>query len=252
MPVRKVQMVPVDEPMDEYPAAQDVHSSLEPLPTKQSKVTSKTKIRKSNSRIAKAVHILLKLAAIKGFDDNGMISLPSGDYTVEQVVCESTSKQKSRRGLADFVQLLFDAKVDPCMIDNEIIRTALKNLQSGNEESGSVPDVKNVKRKRENTDPSPVKRSLKRKKSQNAAQKKVKISAEIEKKQELMEVAEKSLQPCDETAGSGSVRYTAQPCDGRNPGFVVIGMKKRKGSFEDEPESKMQRLMKGWKTLKDL
>ena len=96
-------------------------------------ITSAPKQKKENSirkyaaeRQRKLLTMILKLALHGGYDENGMIACANGDTTdIVPLIMYASSPGRNVTGMTDFVNLLYDAGVEPDLVINTSVRELL-------------------------------------------------------------------------------------------------------------------------------
>jgi hypothetical protein len=102
-----------------------------------SKSSPKTNIKRVNTfidKLNKIIKIFLKLANIKGYDIIGRVRNSNGEYindsNVISLINHAMSHGKLLIAQNEFVQLLYEAQIEPELIYNENIKAKLVNLYS--------------------------------------------------------------------------------------------------------------------------
>ena len=154
--------------------------------------TSKKKNNSFIDKLSRIMKIFLKLANIKGYDIIGRVRNGNGDFVNDSdiiaLINHSLTHGKLLLGQNEFINLLFEAKIEPELIINENIKSKLLNLYTdknennienlpvtNNVEETSVdenpPVIKNRKRKIDSSDDQVLSEEIENKKPKNKKRK---------------------------------------------------------------------------------
>ena len=123
-------------------------------------------------KLTRIMKIFLKLANIKGYDIIGRVRNSKGDFVQDSdiisLINHSLTHGKLLLGQNEFINLLFEANIEPDLIINENIKSKLLNLYSNktddSNENSSVPIIIDENKDESTTEISkPIKKSRKRK-----------------------------------------------------------------------------------------
>lgn len=122
-----------------------------PVMTSSSSSVAKQKKENSNRRYAvdrqrKLLSMILKLALHGGYDANGMIVCANGDTTdIVPLIMYAGSPGRNVKGMTDFVNLLYDAGVEPELVINTLVRELLhKRIRDDKRPFVSKPPLSTV------------------------------------------------------------------------------------------------------------
>lgn len=109
---------------------EDVFTPSRSIETQTEKPKRGNSIRKyAADRQQKLLHIVLKLAAYGGYDEDGKIKTRHGEVMdIVPLLLYSSSPGRSVKGMADFVELLYNAGVSPDLVINVNVRDMLSDM----------------------------------------------------------------------------------------------------------------------------
>ena len=100
----------------------------------KSNVLPKRKINNFMDKITRIMKIFLRLANIKGYDLIGRVRDSSGNFIKDSdiiaLISHSLTHGKLLLGQNEFINLLFEAKIEPELIVNENVKSKLMSLYS--------------------------------------------------------------------------------------------------------------------------
>lgn len=112
--------------------------SVEPQPKKGNSIR-----KYAADRQRKLLNVVLKLAKYGGYDDSGRIKLSNGSYLeqsdVVSLLMYSLSPGRTIKGISEFVDLLYRARVSPENIINANVRDMLERRSFGDRPSNPRP-----------------------------------------------------------------------------------------------------------------
>jgi len=105
-----------------------------PATPQELKKKSKKAILPFTERLLRILKIVLKIAKIGGYDENGRVRRKDGNFidksNVSTLLNHAMTQGKVLHGEAEFIELLQEAKIDPNLIVNENLRSKLFGIAS--------------------------------------------------------------------------------------------------------------------------
>jgi hypothetical protein len=132
---RKVTVVPFENEQN-VPMSDAIHTPQAPsfitsAPPSAAPMVSK-KRNAHFDKLTRLLKIILKLANIEGYNQEGKIKTPSGDYLMHSDIVSllnhAMTVGRVLIGEQEFIKLLYKAQIEPDLIVNENVKSKLSNL----------------------------------------------------------------------------------------------------------------------------
>lgn len=108
-----------------------INISQEEHPTEHSQEQNEHNKKTDTEKQKNLLQIALKIAEIGGYDEDLRIKTRNGrivaDTDIVGLILHSLAPMRNTKGLSDFVELLYQADVDPSLINNLQVRKMLEN-----------------------------------------------------------------------------------------------------------------------------
>src|SRR5260370_29058365 len=144
------------KPMVVYPfdaeKEDQIHSSTPSPPTKIGSDNVQT--GSGVDSVVRIIRMVLQLAQIKAFNENFNIRGDNGEYipntNLAKLLSLTQHRVRSQKGVPEMIKLLYEAKIDPNLILNEVIKAKLIEMNNGKNdgtnnirpESPGIPEIK--------------------------------------------------------------------------------------------------------------